>query len=361
VVLVDNTNAIESRMRAAMDPLTDAEFGFHLRRVGGQVLAELNADFPAEIASTMKFVHAVREVQRASVGLEGASALDTVIFNPDTVNPNECPDGVAAGSTLEPIREVLWRMLTDSDNNATLLIANRCGGNSALNSWLSSQGLGGISNNHTLGCLCLNTPNTAPAREFCTLYERAATGQYFSAAWEDQLWAVMFGSNKFGTKPFDAVIDSEAQSLGLASPDIALFKSLFWYRFKDGGYECNLPPTPIRFWGGSAGIVRLPFLAASGSLAPREFTGMTFGHNGSNITVVYDSWAELFREQIREALTTWATACHGDLNSDGTVNGADLGQLLSAWGTAGPGDLDFDGTVNGADLGQLLSRWGACN
>jgi len=48
----------------------------------------------------------------------------------------------------------------------------------------------------------------------------------------------------------------------------------------------------------------------------------------------------------------------GDLNGDGTVDGADLGILLSAWNTSGPGDLNGDGTVDGADLGLLLSAWG---
>ncbi|HMN97214.1 MAG TPA: dockerin type I repeat-containing protein [Phycisphaerales bacterium] len=52
----------------------------------------------------------------------------------------------------------------------------------------------------------------------------------------------------------------------------------------------------------------------------------------------------------------------GDLNFDGTVNGADLGLLLSAWGLCGGdpcciADLNGDGIVNGADLGILLSSW----
>ncbi len=49
----------------------------------------------------------------------------------------------------------------------------------------------------------------------------------------------------------------------------------------------------------------------------------------------------------------------GDLNGDGSVNGADLGLLLSAWGPCRQcsADLDGDGSVNGADLGLLLSDW----
>lgn len=48
----------------------------------------------------------------------------------------------------------------------------------------------------------------------------------------------------------------------------------------------------------------------------------------------------------------------GDLNCDGTVNGADLGALLGQWGGAGSADLNGDGIVNGADIGLLLGHWG---
>jgi hypothetical protein len=48
-----------------------------------------------------------------------------------------------------------------------------------------------------------------------------------------------------------------------------------------------------------------------------------------------------------------------DLNSDGQVNGADLGLMLAAWGPCAgcDADLNGDGQVNGADLGLLLADW----
>lgn len=48
-----------------------------------------------------------------------------------------------------------------------------------------------------------------------------------------------------------------------------------------------------------------------------------------------------------------------DLNSDGVVDGADLGLLLSAWGRCGgcAADIDGSGAVDGADLGLLLAGW----
>jgi 6-phosphogluconolactonase (cycloisomerase 2 family) len=60
------------------------------------------------------------------------------------------------------------------------------------------------------------------------------------------------------------------------------------------------------------------------------------------------------------AIAAWtpAAALFGDLNGDGTIDGADLGALLAAWGaTGGVADLNEDGIVDGADLGLLLGVW----
>ena len=54
--------------------------------------------------------------------------------------------------------------------------------------------------------------------------------------------------------------------------------------------------------------------------------------------------------------------CPGDLDGDGLVGGADLGQLLLDWGSCAgcAADLTRDGVVDGADFGSLLVGWGAC-
>ena len=55
--------------------------------------------------------------------------------------------------------------------------------------------------------------------------------------------------------------------------------------------------------------------------------------------------------------------CAGDLNSDGQVNGQDLGLLFVQWGSCGAdciADLTGNGQVDGEDLGLLFVAWGVC-
>jgi hypothetical protein len=60
-------------------------------------------------------------------------------------------------------------------------------------------------------------------------------------------------------------------------------------------------------------------------------------------------------------VTVGRPSAPSDLNGDGAVDGADLGQLLAEWGACAKaccsGDLNFDGIIDGADLGLLLSAW----
>lgn len=57
------------------------------------------------------------------------------------------------------------------------------------------------------------------------------------------------------------------------------------------------------------------------------------------------------------------SACLGDLNGDGIVDGADSGQLFGAWGDVASlpeGDLNGDGQIDAADIGLILGAWGLC-
>lgn len=55
-------------------------------------------------------------------------------------------------------------------------------------------------------------------------------------------------------------------------------------------------------------------------------------------------------------------ACPGDLDLNGTVDGADLAIVLGSWGACAGcvADIDGNGVVDGGDLAVVLGSWGAC-
>jgi hypothetical protein len=77
---------------------------------------------------------------------------------------------------------------------------------------------------------------------------------------------------------------------------------------------------------------------------------------------------EHYRPELFQAGPGCGFSCLGDINSDGEVNGADLGLFFAGWGVCGANDpeapccedLDGDGVVNGGDLGAMLNAWGSC-
>ena len=82
--------------------------------------------------------------------------------------------------------------------------------------------------------------------------------------------------------------------------------------------------------------------------------GQTFVGSGTNPNGDLEAWIATLPQQ--------QNACPADLDGDGEVSAADLGQLLGAWGPnpGHPADFNGDDVVNAADLAQLLGAWGPC-
>lgn len=75
----------------------------------------------------------------------------------------------------------------------------------------------------------------------------------------------------------------------------------------------------------------------------------------------YDQWTGWGCLDAGAALeTVLSMTVEGDLNGDGSVNGADITIIFSYWGECPsdcPADINGDGSVDGADLTILLSHW----
>ena len=123
---------------------------------------------------------------------------------------------------------------------------------------------------------------------------------------------------------------------------------------------CTLSGNTSDHFGGaiymsSAGIVTLSSTRICGNTAP---ISPQIGFNPGG--VVTDLGGACVMTACSDCPVS--PACTGDLDGNGFVDGADLGNLLAAWGQC-PGcaaDMNDDGFVSGIDLGVMLGAWGEC-
>ena len=307
IVLVDNANAQTRRLRSFMGgALSDGVYGFRMQQVGGSALASLNASFEFEPASMMKIVHATYAIDQCAAGND---ALTDSILIGDRCNNNECPDPAQdCNPGNESLSAAIREMMEQSDNNRTMEI-ELLYGRTNLNNYVAALGLSGTQINHRLGCLCGNTHNTMTCVDACNLYELIADGSLFNQTWQDTLYDLM--SNSTGnTSSLAAIINTEAATTGLTASEIAAFKTEVESASKAGSYSCNGVS-----WRSEGGWIRLPFKAlflGSYVIVPREYVTAAFVHDSSSSTeaaIAYTMKFEMVREQIREALQSWDTAC----------------------------------------------------
>ena len=320
VSLVDNANDQTRRVRGYMGAqATQGTYGFKLKQVGGPVIASLNENFVFEPASTMKILHGVGAIRECA---QGDLSLAGDIWVPNTCTTtawnNICPDdSYSCNPGYEPLETTLRGMLRSSHNGRTRTIEELVGRSNLNNFADLTADLTNTQINHTLGCLCGNTPNTTTAADLTSLYEQIADGSLFSSTWSDELFGIMANVTDwgYGTEPDEAfytlrtVINEEAAQTSLTAGEVFTFRSELEYSAKGGSYDCDGV-----MWRSQAGRYSIPFkfIALGGWFTTRrEYAVATFVDAGSDpgSTVAYPAAEELVREQIREALETWDDAC----------------------------------------------------
>ena len=113
---------------------------------------------------------------------------------------------------------------------------------------------------------------------------------------------------------------------------------------------------------GAAGSIVLHTGASAAAGSTESVTGLALPATGTYYVRVYPSTTTDDVQMYSLTVTlNLAPAIPGDLDSNGQVNGGDLGIMLALWGPVTCGnsaDLNGDCVVDGADLGTLLSNWG---
>ncbi|MBI3848662.1 MAG: serine hydrolase [Planctomycetes bacterium] len=324
VVVLDNTNSVERRLRDIMLPATDGAFGFYSKRVGGPVVARLNDTRSFYPASTIK----VLEHLAATDTLERLNRTDASVprWPDDEVDYHQTPP--YPGS--EPLSTMQVQMMVNSDNSRTNNIQNAFGrvpiGNGIVQ-FFGALGRDRI-NHHAWDTVGLSTAtalrhklgaggpdvfdpaNSATLADLGLLYERVASGAILNASYRQLFYSRMlnyqgpYGNHSlFGV--VTGVVQEEAASRGVSAANQQLFLDNLNMAFKAGSLDVNLK------YASNAGWISLPVRLGNGSIGARGYVfgtfvdGYTFVNFGLSSSNTPQVTGELLRDSIGSALQTF--------------------------------------------------------
>jgi hypothetical protein len=336
---------ITSRV-AALLAVTDGTQGLYLKEVGGDVLAQQNANFAFEPASTIKASPALEAMRQVEAGVW--SLGDSVnIYQPPA--SGSCPTNIVTGTeTLaNAMREMLWH----SDNQRTRVMVDTFG-QANINAMMSAIGMASSSINHVIGC---GGPpeNQLTLADAGVLYEGVATGTHINPANVDLFRTFFAGRGQFMVEGYDwtgiwdtdipNMINAEAPA-GMTTSQRQFLRNLMDVAYKAGNYKIcvNNDCSDYRDHISIAGWAEVPFCTGI-IFDPREFVFGLFIYNSTSDATSGQAFTsakgELLREQIRDGM---ASCFHAELS---LASAAAPSPVLSG--------SSFTVTLNGANAGPL--------
>lgn len=345
-VLHNNSNELTTRIGDILRNGSDGDSGLYLKEVNGGVRASLQQDFVFEPASTIKTLmhaHAMRQIEGGSASLSENLTVWTGISG------NSCP--IYTGPISEGMSTVLELMMMNSDNNRTMAVRDRFGGNGAFNTTAASLGMANTQIVHTLGCGG-PPPNSLTLSDGGRLHEAIANG-YLGGSRQDFYDHMLTSVPGYGNGRLGVIIDEEAAALGLSDFVKADFESHMAMAYKGGSYGYG---NPLDFYWSVLAWSRIPFLEG-GQLTTREYVSGIFIHDASTDVgigaTMDEAAAELLRDEIRAALQTWQAAGNGWSDLGGGVAG-NQPMVLTGLGSLAGGTQAIT-TLTGAEPNSVAS------
>ncbi len=314
VVMINNSNAITSRVGQILRSDSDGMLGLYLKQVGGPVLANLMDGYVFEPASAIKAVthlYAMRSIMARSV------SQNTLINKYAPPVGTSCPGNTPAGTeTLDTAdKEMMWH----SDNTRTREL-NDYFGTSNVNLMAANLGLTHTAILHVVGC---GGPpsNQTTLDDLGSLYENVALANTVDAARRSLFFANMAGKAEFLAEGYDwtglwstsipAIIQQEAP-LGSSKAFMKWFQDNMDLAYKAGNYNlCNGTNCTWQYDIAIAGWAKIPFCNGTG---PAEYVFGVYISNASsstNSSAAFNATkAELLREQIHAGLASCAAKFH---------------------------------------------------
>lgn len=350
-VLINNSNALSTRISEILRSGTDGHSGVYLERANGSVLGYINGDRRHEPASTLKTLHHLQAMRAVQLG---STTLATNYTTYTAGGGNSCPGG-ASSPVVESLQDVLGAMMGSSDNNRTRTITDNFGGFAGLNSRAAALGMTSTQVNHHIGCGTTANANATTLRDIAHLHEQVING--YLGAQRDTFYDLMrndYEGGGYAEGELWPVMQAEANAAGLNATQLAAFRADYLMAFKKGGYGTG--GGFFRCWGG---YVRMP-VYVNGGVIFREYMVGSFVAEASNETAAIDTAkfaaAEVLREELRSALNSYATYVPGAFSSFGVGCAGTAGTPAhTASGTPELGqDVDYDLTVAPAGTPAVL-------
>ncbi len=312
VLMLNNSNAITTRVGNLLRTGTDGTVGLYLKQVNGPVLAALQHNYAFEPASTIKVVphlYAMREVQNnANVSLN----YQLPHF---TDAPKSCPSTAQSGT--ESLETALEEMMGNSDNARTRAVIDEFGRSNINTMAQDVVNMSSTSINHTIGCgeeMIINH-NQLTLADVGRLYEGVATASLLNPTNRETFFSLMGGQNWGRVMN---MVDEEAPA-SLTSTEIQNFKDQIRTAWKGGSYGWNGV-----HWRSLAGWAQIPFCSNSGVLVPRQYVFGVFIDEATNEaaanSTLGNTAAEPLREQIRAGLQSWDACSDQSLIRAGLSN-----------------------------------------
>jgi hypothetical protein len=311
LLLINNSNAITTRVGEMLRSGTDGTKGLYLEEVGGPVLANLMNSYQFEPASTLKVavhLHTVQQIRDNPPGYH-----DTPIpAYPPLIPPDSCPDEPSSGT--DTIFDADRRMMYYSDNATTRELVDFFG-QANINTTMSSVGMADSSINHTFGC---GGPpaNQTTLDDLATLYRGVVNGTLLDGYDRELFYLNMAGTYQFMIDGYDwthlvdtdipLIIDQEAPA-GMSTTLKDAFEEDVFLAYKAGNYTictssgCATYVAHVSIFGHA----EIPFCDGGGA---RQYVFGLFINDSTSeddLDATFTATkAELLREQIRAGLAS---------------------------------------------------------
>lgn len=326
-VLINNSNALSTRMSEILRSNTDGHSGVYLKRSTGEVLGYINGDRPHEPASTLKTLHLLEAVRSVQLG---GTTYSNLYRTYTTGGPNSCPIGTGA-FVDEPLSAVLGPMMNASDNTRTRTVTDNFGGFAQLNARANVLGMASTQVNHHIGC---GLPaNVTTLRDIGQLHQRVIDG--YLGSQRENFYNYMrqdYQNGGYAEGQLGTVMADVAANTGVSASQLAAFQARFRICHKKGGY--GVGGLFYRCWGA---YVSIPFYS-NGTIVDREYVVGSFVADATSepdaINAAKLAAAEVLRDELHAALTSWGTVPLASITNLG-VGCASTTQTFSGLPTLG--------------------------